>query len=107
MTTSCLSGFIPRYAYALFLLETASIYTVISDKAWTDQKSASSKPLSRSHMDLALRKKSSALSIFAERSLWMITSCLVPGFGLAKSKPRARTRKRWHKKKLSADSGSL
>lgn len=82
------------------------MYTVMSVKACIDQKSASSNPAPGSHMDLALRKKSSALSGFASSSFLIQAASGVPGTGAANRRPRARTRYKWQRLGLVAERGS-
>jgi hypothetical protein len=80
---------------------------VINANAWMDQKSASSKPVPGSHMDLALRKKSSALSGCASSCFSITSSSRLPGTGAANNRPTARTKYNLHRKYLLDEGGSM
>lgn len=79
---------------------------VIKVNAWIDQKSASSKPAPESHMDRALRKKSSALFGCPASCFWTATSSRLPGGGAANNKPTASTIYRLQRKSFRVDGGS-
>jgi hypothetical protein len=76
----------------------------MSDRAWTDQKSASSNPETGSPKNFAVRKKCSSRPVWLRISL-KTSSSRVPGIGVPMTVPMAKTRYSRQRKEDCAWSG--